>query len=131
MLFEREMATLTAFTLGSKHERYSELLRTKRGREKVRLSLDHFGDLNLSYCKRVPAAEQTPSGVLALLQKLGAPVSCYVLSSNNEVDGQELELEEALNRIIGRGCGAFVCCIPGKLAYFEGENPGERFVCRR
>jgi len=27
--------------------------------------------------------------------------------------------------------GAFVSCIPGKLGYFESEEPGERYVLER
>lgn len=131
MLTEREIAIFEAFTVPSKRERYSVLLRTRKGRMKVRLSLDHFGDLDLRYCTKVPATERTPSRISALLRRLGAPDSCYVLSSNEEIDGHELKLEDALGRVMGRGCGTFICCVSGRLAYFEGETPGERYVCKR
>jgi hypothetical protein len=39
-----------------------------------------------------------------------------------------MELEKALAEIIGQGMGTFISCIPGKLGYFEGEDPGERYL---
>jgi hypothetical protein len=56
---------------------------------------------------------------------------CHAFSSNKQIDAMELELEDALNHVVGKGSGTFICCIVGKLAYFEGESPGERYVCRR
>jgi hypothetical protein len=51
------------------------------------------------------------------------------MSSGDELDGREMELSEALSGIIGSGVGAFVSCLPGKLAYFESEEMSERYIC--
>ena len=40
-------------------------------------------------------------------------------------------LSEALAEVIGRGMGTFISCLPGKLAYFEGEERNERYICHR
>jgi len=128
---EREKELLRTFAVASKRDRYIELLGTLKGRAKVRLGLDHFGDLDLQRCAKVAAADQTPAGVAALLRTLGAPPTCYVLSSNSAFDGREMQLGDALEAIVGQGSGSFVCCVPGRLAYFEGESPGERYICRR
>jgi hypothetical protein len=53
------------------------------------------------------------------------------MSSDNELDGREMDLSEALKDIIGRGQGAFVSCVPGRLAYFESEELNERYICHR
>lgn len=105
--------------------------RSRKGRLKVCHDLDHFGDLDLRYCKRLVGAEQSQSRIFALLKHLGAPPVWYIISSNSEIDGMELNLNEALDGVVGRGCGSFVCCIPGELAYFEGESQGERYLCNR
>lgn len=42
-----------------------------------------------------------------------------------------MDLSDALIQVIGRGQGTFISCIPGELAYFEGEEPRERHICRR
>jgi len=53
------------------------------------------------------------------------------MSSSTELDGQELDLAEALKGIFGQDSGAFISCIPGKLGYFECEDPGYRYICYR
>jgi hypothetical protein len=128
---DRQIQLFRTFTSPSKHERYEVLLRSRKGRLKVCHDLDHFGDLDLRYCKRLLGAEQSQSRILAFLKALGAPRVCYIISSNSELDEMELNLSEALDGVVGRGCGSFVCCIPGELAYFEGESQGERYLCNR
>ena len=54
-----------------------------------------------------------------------------LLAEDAALDGQELQLEEALRQIVGRGTGTFVSCVPGQLAYFEGEEPRERWLLSR
>jgi len=39
--------------------------------------------------------------------------------------------EEALGEVVGRQMGTFLSCIPGRLAYFEGEDMGFRWVLER
>jgi hypothetical protein len=131
MCTEREIKLFSAFTNPSKHERYTTLLCSPKGRAKVCKSLDHFGDLDLRYCKKLPGAKHSQSHISALLRSLGAPPVCYVISSNSDVDGMELQLDDALGLVVGIGRGTFLCCIPGALAYFEGESAGERYLCRR
>jgi hypothetical protein len=42
-----------------------------------------------------------------------------------------MALAEALPMLVGRGQGTFISCIPGELAFFEGEEPGERYICHK
>lgn len=127
----REEALFKSFAVSSKRQRYVTLLGTKRGRDKILFSLDHFSDLDHRFCKQVAPTEQSPAGVLKILEALGAPSTCYVMSSASKLDGCEMNLGEALTAIIGRGLGTFVSCVPGKLAYFEGEEPERRYICHR
>jgi hypothetical protein len=39
-----------------------------------------------------------------------------------------MDLLAALELVIGSGLGTVISCIPGKLAYYEGELPGDRYV---
>jgi len=39
-----------------------------------------------------------------------------------------MELERALSETVGLGFGTAISCIPGELAYFEAEDPGERYL---
>ena len=71
----REEELFRAFALPAKRERYVELLQTKRGRDKIRIALDHFDDLDSRFCKQVPASEQTPARILKMLRGLGRPLN--------------------------------------------------------
>jgi hypothetical protein len=54
---------------------------------------------------------------------------CWVISEDAEIDGRESDLESALENVSGTGMGTILSCIPGKLAYFEGED--ERLLLAR
>ncbi len=126
-----EKALFEAFVVPSKRRRYLELLGTERGREKIRFALDHFGDLDLHYCHRIKPSQQRFDNILQALNNLGAPPVCYVMSSDADLDRRQMDLSAALKNIIGLGQGAFVSCVPGKLAYFESEEKNERYICHR
>ena len=59
---------------------------------------------------------------------MGAPESCHVIGGEN--DGEEMELLTALKQVVGYGAGTVLSCVPGTLAYFEGEIR-ERFLLVR
>jgi hypothetical protein len=120
-----------AFVVPSKRQRYSELLRNKRGRHKIRFDLDHFKDLDPRVCQKLKPDEQNATDILKILKGLGAPGVCYLISSDPRWDGREMNLSDALREVIGGGQGTFISCISGQLAYFEGEERNERYVCHR
>ncbi len=128
---EHASAVIRAFVAPERQERLLELLGSVRGRVKLRAGLAHFRGLDARYVVPIPAGEQSPAAIARLLRQHGAPATCVLLSEDDALDGQTLALEEALRQIVGRGMGALVSCIPGQLAYFEGEGPRERWVLSR
>lgn len=48
------------------------------------------------------------------------------MSENATLDGREVSLTEALRETVGSGMGTLLSCIPGRLGYYEGEEPNER-----
>jgi hypothetical protein len=128
---EHSSALIRAFIAPERSERYLGLLASPRGREKVRRSLAHLRDLDPHFSRMLPAGEQTSTAVFALLRAKGAPLDCVLLAEDATLDGRRMPLDEALNAVIGRGMGAFVSCSPGRLAYYEGEDPGERYILER
>jgi hypothetical protein len=46
-----------------------------------------------------------------------------------EIDGRELDLKMIIEKLIGSGTGTLLSCLPGKLAYFDGED--ERLLLAR
>lgn len=127
-------ALVEAFILPLRRSRYVPLLK-ERGKAKFKQRLDtyldHCQDLDPRFCKKLAAAEQNQAYIRRYLTAKGAPPLCFVLSMNVELHGQEMDLEEALQSVIGMQCGTFLSCIQGKLAYYEGEEPHERYICER
>lgn len=60
--------------------------------------------------------------ILDLLKKNGAGEACYVISFNDEIDGNHLPLAYALEQAVGFGMPSLISCIPSKLAHLECEQ---------
>ena len=91
----------------------------------------HFGDLDDRFVVPVSPRDQTPDGIAEALRGYGAPDRCWVISTDDSLDAREMLLDEVLAAIVGYGKGTLVSCVPGKLAFFEGENRGDRCILRR
>ncbi len=70
----------------------------------------------------IPPNQQNPSALAKLLKAKGAGLTCYVMSENSRLDGQEVNLETALKETVGSQMGTLISCVPGKLGYFEDED---------
>jgi hypothetical protein len=60
--------------------------------------------------------------------RASSPKEIHVIGG--EHDGEDMDLLTALKQIVGYGTGTVLSCVPGKLAYFEGEIR-ERFLLVR
>ncbi|MDO9026356.1 MAG: hypothetical protein Q7U87_00590 [bacterium] len=119
---------VTAFIVKDKKQRYLELFKTTKGRIKVNKCLAHNPDIDNRYMFKVPNSEQTPDKIFKLLKSKNAPEYCHVISEDTTIDNMDLLLKDALFLILGKGSGTIISCIPGKLAYYEGEDPQERYI---
>lgn len=126
-----ETALIRAFVVPQRRDRLLSFLQSPKTRDKLRRALPHFRALDLRYSYLVPRAEQNPPSIEALLRKKGAPDMCHLVSESPDLDGRDMPLAEALNAVIGSSMGTFVSCIPGRLAYFEFEDVGERYLLER
>ncbi len=126
-----EEALIRAFIKADRRPRLLELRSTLKGRAKLCASLAHFQNLDLRYAQLLPATKHAPRDIEELLRKKGAPETCHILSESSELDGQEMPLKSALEKLVGAGMGSFLSCIPGRLGYFESEERGERYVLER
>ena len=122
-------AVLRAFIRPERVPRYMALLAKPGGRAKLRAKLAHLRDLDLRFAH--PVTEATPEVLERLLKAEGAGDTCYCLSENAELDDRVVSLRQALQEVVGYQMGTFLSCLPGGLAYFEGEGPRERYLLRR
>jgi hypothetical protein len=128
---DHEQSLIRAFIRPERKIRLLELLKSEKGREKLREGLAHFHDLDPRFAHLVPPSKHRARDIEASLRAKGAPENCYILSESAELDSREMPLGSALAEIVGRGMGAFVSCIPGRLGYFESEEAGQRYILER
>lgn len=129
---EIEAACVRAFIVPRRRAQYLARLSSAKTRLKfMNAHLFHMRDLDLEFAHRLKPGEQNPTDVLRLLRERGAPDHCYVISGSSDHDGEEVDLSLALEDIFAGRHGTFVVCIPGRLAYFQGEEPGEGYVLER
>lgn len=126
-----EQEFIKAFILPPKQARYLSLLESRKGRGKILDRLDHLDDLDVRFATLVPTNKQTVTDIERLLTQKGAPAICHILSSNSSIDDRDMSLCEALGETVGQGMGSIISCIPGRLAYYESEEPGLRYILAR
>ena len=127
--FTQDEALLRAFIRADRVPRYLALLQKRNGRAKLRAKLAHLGDLDERFARRLKGGED--ARLLEMLRERGAPLECYCLSQNADLDGRVVPLTHAIRAVVGMGAGTFLSCIPGQLGYFEGEGPSWRFLLER
>jgi hypothetical protein len=136
-----EEALIRAFIVPAKRQRYLDKLSSPKARRKFLAEhLYHMGDLDDRYAERlddrIPLVEHATrraahiDAIYELLRGRGAPPPCYVISTG-ELDGQHGDLHDVLERVVGLFEGTLISCLPGRLAYFEGEGPRERYILER
>jgi hypothetical protein len=124
-----ESAFAESFISKARRERALELLASSKNRHKFTSKFDHHGRDFIPECIRsIEPRHQHPPNITDILRAMGAPDTCHVIGG--EHDGKDMELLAALKQIVGYGTGIVLSCIPGRLAYFEGEIR-ERFLLVR
>lgn len=118
---------LSRFLVGEWRARFRESLAPAKRRDTSRSQLPHLTHLDPRFATPTHA---TGSALTAQLREKGAEDSCYLLSEDPDLDGRELPLAEALAVIVDGGTehATFVSCVPARLAYFHGAQPGDRYV---
>ncbi len=125
----REELTIMSFILSNKKQRWLSSLDGKNRRKQLN-RLAHQHDLDPRFMTAVPVNQDSADDIEALLRKSGAPDECYVMSESASIDRKSMQLGEALTTVVGNYFGALLVCIPGALAYYEGEDR-ERYILKR
>ena len=115
-------ALVKAFIPAHRQERFLEIIAKPKKRAQLLTELSHFTALNPKFMVAIPPNQQNPPALAKLLKAKGAGPTCYVMSENSRLDGQEVNLETALKETVGSQMGTLISCVPGKLGYFEDED---------
>jgi hypothetical protein len=124
-----EEELIKAFFPKERRERYLEGLANPKKRRKLTDEFCHFNPADPRYVVTIPSSEQHPQNIYRLLKQYGAPDQCWVISDELSLDSRIFNVKETLEDIIGRTFAIFLCCVDGKLAYFENEDG--RCILRR
>jgi hypothetical protein len=128
---DHEAGFVATFVLPECQARWLEFLSKPKRRNAFLHRLADDRDFESRFRVPISPAHQTPELVAAQLEKLHAPRVCHLISEQSEVDGRDMDLLEALELVIGCGLGTVISCLPGELAYYEGEMPRDRYVLHR
>jgi hypothetical protein len=121
---------VASFVVKEKRGRYLELLPNKKHRDKITGRFHHCDDLDLRFVNEIAVRQQNPNDVLELLKNAGAGDSCWILSTNWEIDQKEMKLSEAINKHLY--CeGTFFSCIAGELILYSGEDINAIYLLER
>jgi hypothetical protein len=126
---EHELLLIKSFVTKERQERYATLISTEKGRQKFKMYLSHFKDLNTQYCSPIPSLPSYLQ-LYDLLKSSGAPNTCYVICENLNYDMKLLPLIDATRQLFNSGLAFFLSCIPGKLGYYEGEDSSQQFILK-
>lgn len=126
-----EATLISTFVNPTKRKHLIEILANPKRRHRATAALAHFHDLDPSAIVPLESAAQTPAAIESALRSRGAGASCRVISENRAIDGKHLALKLALEKVVGQGMGTLLSCVPGELAYYEGEGPSDRCILAR
>jgi hypothetical protein len=118
-----EQETIRAFILKGRREGCAYLLGNPKHRRKFTDELAHFKWLDERFAHPIPPnTAHTSAELVQLLRKKVAGETVWVISDDSVIDGKEMLLDDAMNHIWGREIGTILSCVPGKLAFFVGEE---------
>ena len=127
----QEEAFAKAFIASEKRARFLQFLGDPKRRKEMLGRLGH----NLPYIHAcatvVPGRQDFPGELEVLLKAKGAGPTCHVISDGLKLDGRTVPLREALDGICLHGSGAILCCLPGQLAYYKPDSPGQGVILER
>jgi hypothetical protein len=131
MTMNDEETLISTFVNPLKRKHLIEILANPKRRHRATETLAHFHDLDPSAVVSLESTAQTPAAIESALRSRGAGDTCHVISENRAIDGKTLSLKVALEKVFGLGKGTLLSCVPGELAYYEGESPSDRCILAR
>jgi len=127
-----EEALIRAFIVRRRRQRWLGLIGKPARKGSLRAHLAHCdGELDPRFATRVDPRDQNAISILQMILRICDESQCYVISENSAIDDRIMEIRNALEATVGGGMGTFLSIRKGQLAYYEGEDSCERYICRR
>jgi hypothetical protein len=119
------------FIRPDRQQAYLELLASPDRRRKFFGRLAKSCDLQPNVAEELRDGCESAESIAEVLRSKGAGETCYAISEDAEIDGREVRLSEALQRVVARGRATFLSCVPGVVGYYEGADFEERLVLHK
>lgn len=101
------------------------MLSDPKNRWKVLNTWNHNADFDWQKARELTIRHQAQESIVKFLRSKGAGRNAYVFGDETELDGQTVELSEALDHFAQHDWGIVLSLIPGRLALFHQEQPSE------
>lgn len=124
---ELEILLIDRFFLKQKAERYKTFVAKTDTRLKFIAVLAHLQDLDYSKFLKV---EYDPESHLLEIAKKHKLDVCYVISENQNIDRQYIDIQKAVKSVIGYGMGTFLIFGQAMAIYYEGEDMNDRWISK-
>ena len=123
-----ETKVIKRFVMKHKQDRYLQFIQDNKRRQNYTNQLAHFTDLKYDLIEEVKGDEST--FIKNKIKSFLKIEDCYLISENFKIDQQRLDIDMALNEIIGCGMGTLVVFGDAELIYYEAEGPSDRWITK-
>lgn len=123
-----EVTFIKSFVVKDRQERFLALVQSKKNRNKFRLLLAHNIELKKEKKLFIKKEEDNKEQIYKLLKQNGSPDTCHIICESSNYDNKEMDLKEAINELFSMNFGYIISCIPGKLAYYQGEDTSHKAI---
>jgi hypothetical protein len=102
--------------------------KSQKTRTKFTKELSHFRDFRQDQFEEVRNDERKI--IRDRIKSLSNKKDCYLISESFKLDKQRLDIDSALNEIIGQGIGTLIVFGDAEIVYYEGEGPSDRWISK-
>lgn len=118
---------INSFVSKDRKDRYLALLNSKMGEKSLASHLAHLNSFNSEFIQTIP--KDSPINqiyfVYDFINKIDKNIrKCYVISENKYISEKEMPIQGSIELVSGRAFSSIISFLPGKLAYYENESPG-------
>ena len=119
---------IDSFISKERKSRYLALLDSKMGERSLASRLAHLNTFDDKFIQPLPKGSPTTQidfiyKFINRINKNGE--NCYVISEDKTISGKEIPIQGSIELVLGRAFGSILSFLPGKLAYYESESPGD------
>ena len=127
MISQQEHNLIKKFIIKAKQERYLAFLDNPKLRHKFRKELYHFKDFDSNLFQELQGNENVREIIATRINRYNNIPTCFVISANALYDGKTLNVDEAIENVIGIE-GTILIFGNADLVYYEGEAPKNRLI---